>query len=211
MSIGRRLLLFDAAEADLAFKLALLFFEFSARLFEKLLLLLFGAPSPDLERQLAVALPEDLLLLLLLLFLLNLNRDGSFGDSGDLGADVEAVEEDVLSWLPEPSEEEEEVVEEVVVEEEVVVAVVEEVEAAAAVPSIEVLKLVGGVGDEADLKRPPIDEAEDLRLEEALLLAELVLKRRIIIGRTIPGPGAVVQARSAEKCVIKRVHKEVVS
>ena len=63
-----------------------------------------GAPSPDLERQLAVALPEDLLLLLLLLlFLLNLNRDGSFGDSGDLGADVEAVEEDVLSWLPEPS------------------------------------------------------------------------------------------------------------
>ena len=40
MSIGRRLLLFEAAEADLAFKLALLFFEFSARLFEKLLLLL---------------------------------------------------------------------------------------------------------------------------------------------------------------------------
>lgn len=46
--------------------------------------------------------------------------------------------------------------------------------------SMEVLKLVGGVGDEADLKRPPTEEADDFRLEEALLLAELVLKRRII-------------------------------
>ncbi len=92
-------------------------------------------------------------------------------------------------------------VEEEVVEEEVV-AVVEEVEAAAAVPSIEVLKLVGGVGDEADLKRPPIDEAEDLRLEEALLLAELVLKRRIIIDRTIPGPTG---GCSAGKKVLKSV------
>lgn len=49
-----------------------------------------------------------------------------------------------------------------------------------AVWSMEVLKLVGGVGDEADLKRPPTEEAEDFRLEEALLLAEFVLKRRII-------------------------------
>lgn len=38
-----------------------------------------SCPSPDLERK-VVAL-EDLLL-----FLLNLKRDGSFGDNGDLGA-----------------------------------------------------------------------------------------------------------------------------
>lgn len=40
------------------------------------------------------------------------------------------------------------------------------------------LKLQGGVGEEADLKRPETEE--DFRLDEVLLLAELVLKRLII-------------------------------
>lgn len=61
---------------------------------------------------------------------------------------------------------------------EVVVAATEVV-----VTSIEVLKLVlGGVGDEADLKRP--DNDDGLRLDElalvVLLLAEWVLKRLIL-------------------------------
>lgn len=70
--------------------------------------------------------------------------------------------------------------EELVVVVAVVEVEVEEEEEVEALPSMEVLKLVGGVGEEADLKRPT-EEADDLRLEEALLLAELVLKRRMIL------------------------------